>query len=230
MANVSTTIKSTNVSSRLVTFGFPISASSITASLFGTASWSNNATSASYALSASYVTASNIVGTVTSSSYALSASYSTTSSRAISSISSSFATTANTAIGSTVSSYGNDNRFAWSSGTIIFPAGTPVVLTVTSLQEGGSVFVRLNVQVDNFNGTPYTWYGELTFIYDAGGGGGHPGYIRESITNGNWTITPVIVDNGNSGILNQQLSLTSNIGVTAYYNMEVCKFYGNGLP
>jgi hypothetical protein len=176
---------------------------SYTSSLYGTASWSNNATSASYATTASYVR---------------------------NAVSASFATTANTAIGSTVSSYGNDNRFVWSSGTIIFSAGNPVVLTLTSLTEGGSVFVRLNVQGDNSSGTPYTWYGELTFIYDAGGGGGHPGYIRESITNGNWTITPVIVDNGNSGVLNQQLSLTSNIGVTAYYNMEVCKFYGNGLP
>ena len=55
---------------------------SLSGSVFGTSSWSTNA------LTASYVSSSNVVGTVTSASYALSSSYA---------VSSSFATTATTA-------------------------------------------------------------------------------------------------------------------------------------
>jgi len=56
----------------LFTFTGAISCSAITGSVFGTSSWSNNA------LTASYVSSSNIVGTVTSASYAVSSSFSTT--------------------------------------------------------------------------------------------------------------------------------------------------------
>ena len=60
------------LSAQIDTTGITIPSSS---RLFGTASWALNTVSASYAQTASYVTSSNIVGTVLSSSYALTASH-----------------------------------------------------------------------------------------------------------------------------------------------------------
>ena len=135
-----------------------ISCSVITASFFGTSSWATNA------LTASYVTSSNVIGTVTSASYSLSSSFSPTT------ITASWATNALTASSLVVgNSYNITNLTASNisaSGTGSFGMvgiGTTSPVALLSVVPSGSAFDNTNAMAAYFGKNTSSSYGS-TFI------------------------------------------------------------------
>jgi hypothetical protein len=193
-----------------------ISASSITGSLFGTASWAIsasqavsssyafNATSASYALSASYAFNATSASYALSSSVAVSSSYALSSSVAVSSSYAFNATSASYALSSSVAvsasyaltaSYVNNAQSAsFSSNVLIIPSVLPSNLPIIFSNNGTSLLQDLTD--GNFTYNPYT---NLLFVSGTI-------WAAHSITGSNLSI------NGFPNVSASLASLASGVG------------------
>ena len=138
-----------------IVFNAPLSGSSFTGSLLGTASWASNAVTASYvlnAVSSSFATTASYVLNAVSSSFATTASY------VLNAVSSSFATTASYVLNAVSSSFAltasfvnplNQNVVITGSLTVFTGSGVELQVTNTGVNIG-------NVSTDNHNITGAT--------------------------------------------------------------------------
>jgi hypothetical protein len=183
-----------------------ISASSITASLYGTAS---NAISASYAPGGS--------GT----SLGTGSTYPFTSSWAVNAI------TAR----ETPSGYDAANKTSWRAGTVNFISGAVGSIGICELVPGGSCFVKLTIQGDDDTGgqgIPYFYYGEFVVANHYQGIAPHPGYIIREVTSPGLMNSASLIDPGFGDVKKFTASFSPLIGFTGGYVMETCMFTGRG--
>ena len=172
----------------------------ITGSLFGTASWANNATTSSYILNAA------------SASYALSASYSQTASYVLNAVSASLSTTASYVLNAASASYALSSSYAVTA-SFALNAGTSVAAAGDKITTGS-----VTASVDITGGIFELISGSSTFLYVSSSGNVGVGVTNPRLrldVAGNGTSRVLIGDAfGSSGYAG--ISLNSTASTTTY--------------